>query len=913
MPASGNFDFEFALFDSVSGGSQVGSTQTRNGVGVSNGIFSVNLDFGNTFPGAQRFLEIRVRQAGGGAFTTLSPRQPVSSAPYAVKSINSDSATVAVNAVTANNATNAQNAVNATNAQTAVNFTGPLAGDVTGTQNSTTVARLQSRSVANTPPLDGQVLKYNGAASEWRPDNDNTGSGGGGGTITGVTPGTGLTGGGATGNVTVGIANSGVGTTQIADGSVTDPKIVSVSGTKVTGAVTNSTQLGGVAANQYVQTIDPRLADARTPTAGSSNYIQNQNVAPQTASNFNVSGTGTANIFSATMQYNIGANRILSTAGAFNLFAGVGAGQVNMGADNSFFGRDAGAANTMGFANTFFGSKAGLLNTTGENNAFFGTFAGGNNTMGFDNAFFGAFAGDNNTMGFDNAFFGTLTGLSNTIGNNNTIIGEKADVTVNNLTNATALGSRAAVGSSNSLVLGSINGVNGAAANTNVGIGTTTPTQRLHVVGNGLFTGNLTVNGTLNATLPSGSGNYIQNGAALQAASNFNISGNGTAGGTLSGGIVNATTQFNIGGGRILSSNLLTSLVVGPNTGGGDRFGNTFVGASTGPANTGERNTFIGYFAGNATNTGISNVFVGTNAGDSNTTGDANTIIGASADVGLPNLTFATAIGTAAVVSNSNTVVLGRAADAVRVPGSLGIGTTAPGAELHVTANGGQIMVGDAGCSSGVASIGFGATLECTNYALSGSVANTFINRPTGGGILFRENNVDQMRIAAGGNVGIGTNSPADKLDVDGDIRVGLDGTNLGCVKDDNGTVIAGTCSSDMRFKKSVTPFGSVLRGFTKLQPVHFYWRTDEFKDKHFGTRQSYGLIAQEVEAIFPELVSTDEQGYRVVNYSKLPLLTIQAVTEQQQQIESQRKLIEKLEQRLAELERKQLEKGHKP
>ena len=47
MPAVGNYDFEFALFDSVSGGSQIGSTQTRNSVGVSNGIFSVNLDFSN--------------------------------------------------------------------------------------------------------------------------------------------------------------------------------------------------------------------------------------------------------------------------------------------------------------------------------------------------------------------------------------------------------------------------------------------------------------------------------------------------------------------------------------------------------------------------------------------------------------------------------------------------------------------------------------------------------------------------------------------------------------------------------------------------------------------------------------------------------------------------------------------------
>src|SRR6266576_6220558 len=57
--ANGNYDLQFALFDSLSGGSQVGSTQTVNTVPVSNGIFSVNLDFGaGSFSGASRFLEI---------------------------------------------------------------------------------------------------------------------------------------------------------------------------------------------------------------------------------------------------------------------------------------------------------------------------------------------------------------------------------------------------------------------------------------------------------------------------------------------------------------------------------------------------------------------------------------------------------------------------------------------------------------------------------------------------------------------------------------------------------------------------------------------------------------------------------------------------------------------------------------
>src|SRR6266446_4014332 len=72
-PANGNYDLQFALFDSLSGGAQVGSTQTINTVAVSNGVFTVSLDFGaNSFPGANRFLEISARPSGG-SFTLLTP------------------------------------------------------------------------------------------------------------------------------------------------------------------------------------------------------------------------------------------------------------------------------------------------------------------------------------------------------------------------------------------------------------------------------------------------------------------------------------------------------------------------------------------------------------------------------------------------------------------------------------------------------------------------------------------------------------------------------------------------------------------------------------------------------------------------------------------------------------------------
>jgi hypothetical protein len=114
-PVNGDFDLEFALFDSVSGGVQIGSTQARPLVAVAAGRFTVRLDFGNQFPGANRFIEIRVRETGQPAFTTLSPRQPLASIPYAVKTLSADSA------MTATNATHAATATSATSAGTATN------------------------------------------------------------------------------------------------------------------------------------------------------------------------------------------------------------------------------------------------------------------------------------------------------------------------------------------------------------------------------------------------------------------------------------------------------------------------------------------------------------------------------------------------------------------------------------------------------------------------------------------------------------------------------------------------------------------------------------------------------------------------------------------------------------------------
>jgi hypothetical protein len=409
-PANGSYDLQFALFDAADGNNQIGQTQTISNVPVSAGVFTVTLDFGaNAFSGAGRFLQINTRPIGAAAFTPLTPRQPITSTPYAVRSLNTGMADTAVNAQ----------------------------------------------------------------------------------------------------------------------------------------------QLAGVAAVDYVKTGDARLSDPRDPKSGSANYIQNSS-SQQAGTNFNISGNGTAggtlsgNTLNAATQYNINGNRVLGVSGVpsrgmTNTFAGVGAGTLTvpnptfiLGHNNSFFGNNAGAANTDGANNSFFGNSTGNKNTTGTANSFFGVLAGSFNTTGYENSFFGVQTGLSNTTGADNSFFGVLSGSNNSTGSynssfgsqagggnltgsgnsyfgfqagggnsqgdSNSYFGRNAGMTntlqsfntflgaytdgAQNITNATAVGARAQVTQSNTLVLGSINGVNGATADTRVGIGTTAPTARLSVNGN---------------------------------------------------------------------------------------------------------------------------------------------------------------------------------------------------------------------------------------------------------------------------------------------------------------------------------------------------------------------------------------------------------------------------------------------
>ncbi|QHT71606.1 tail fiber domain-containing protein [Rhodocytophaga rosea] len=206
-----------------------------------------------------------------------------------------------------------------------------------------------------------------------------------------------------------------------------------------------------------------------------------------------------------------------NTTGSGNNFVGYRAGYSNTsGSSNSFLGDDAGRSNTTGSYNSFLGNEAGYSNTTGTNNSFVGngagyattssnntfigksagektstgginTFvgseAGFNNVNGYHNVFMGRSTGQNNSSGYENTFLGNSAGSVNTTGNKNTALGYLSGPSSATLSNATAIGHRARVNVSDAMVLGSINGTNGATATIKVGIGTASPGYLLHANG----------------------------------------------------------------------------------------------------------------------------------------------------------------------------------------------------------------------------------------------------------------------------------------------------------------------------------------------------------------------------------------------------------------------------------------------
>lgn len=130
-----------------------------------------------------------------------------------------------------------------------------------------------------------------------------------------------------------------------------------------------------------------------------------------------------------------------------------------------------------------------------------------------------------------------------------------------------------------------------------------------------------------------------------------------------------------------------------------------------------------------------------------------------------------------------------------------------------------------------------------------------------------------RLVIDAAGEVGIGRNNPSVKLDVNGSVN---------CT--------GGTCSSDIRWKKNIQKLTTPLANIQKLRGVSYYWKTKAFPDRDFSDDKQIGLIAQEVEQIYPELIKTDNEGYKSMDYMSLSAVLLEAIKEQQNEIEALKK-----------------------
>ena len=378
-PASGTYDMQFKLFDTatVGTGVQQGPTITNSSVSATAGIFTVQLDFGaGAFSGPPRFLEIGVRSAGSpDPYTLLSPRQPVTSTPYAVRSLN---------------------------ALVADTLSSACVGCVTSTQVGSVAGSAVTGQipVASVPPGSGNYVQN--TTSQQAASNFNiSGDGTAGGTLTG--------------NIVRTTTQFNIGVNHaLSLGSAAGVFAGRLAGASNTTGSGNS--FFGDSAGRFNSTSSNNSFFGRD--AGTLNTASDNSFFGAFAGDSNT--TGTRNSFFGRTAGD--ANQ----TGADNSFFGYNAGKLNTDSLNSFFGSNSGAANTTGCCNSFFGNKAGAANTNANYNSFFGVNAGGANTTGFTNAFFGAEAGFSNTTASDNSFFGAGAGHENTIGTQNSFFGRSA-------------------------------------------------------------------------------------------------------------------------------------------------------------------------------------------------------------------------------------------------------------------------------------------------------------------------------------------------------------------------------------------------------------------------------------------------------------------------------------------------------
>ncbi|MBF0483781.1 MAG: tail fiber domain-containing protein [Candidatus Omnitrophica bacterium] len=222
-------------------------------------------------------------------------------------------------------------------------------------------------------------------------------------------------------------------------------------------------------------------------------------------------------------------------------------------------------------------------------------------------------------------------------------------------------------------------------------------------------------------------------------------------------------------------------------------------------------------------------------------------------------------------------------AQALVVNGNVGIGRTNPVAPLNIydtaLANGVLIQL-QSTTAAGYTQMAF--TGNTKQYQIGVGNSGAGLGLPSKFFIYDGTANVVRLVVDTNGNVGIAKTAPVYTVDVGGDVNISSTGSyryNTSCV--------AGSCASDIRLKKDIKPLDPSLNKLLHLTPSTF-----KFKEQKYGPTDidSYGLIAQEVEKVYPEWVTTDDKGYKHINYGfNLTMNILKAIQEQQAEIDDQK------------------------